>query len=191
MPRPATPVLIAITLPVLLAVAVAAIAITARVRGVDGTVGIEPPPATGPLAVVPIDAPDAAGPECVAVLAALPAELPANDGPLPPRPLAQPAPDGVRAWVAAPRPVVLRCGLPHPAELTPTSALLEVDGVRWLELDDGNVADPGNNTVVTYVAVDRPVYVVLTIPIDAGTGPLQVVSEAVRAALPAIPVAVR
>lgn len=189
-PRPAIPFLIAITLPVLLAVAVAAIAITARVRGVNGLVGIEPPPATGPLAVVPIDAPDATGPECVAVLAALPAQLPATDGPLPSRPLVEPALDGVRAWAAAPRPVVLRCGLPRPAELTPTSALLEVDGVRWLKLHDG-VPDPGNNTVVTYVAVDRPVYVVLTTPTDAGTGPLQVVSEAVRAALPATPVAVR
>ncbi|MGH3567520.1 MAG: DUF3515 domain-containing protein [Pseudonocardia sp.] len=191
MPRPALPVLIAITLPVLLAVTVAAIAITARVRGVDGTGGIEPPPATGPLAVVPIDAPHASGPECVAVLATLPAALPASDGPLPPRPLVEPAPDGVRAWAAAPRPVVLRCGLPRPAELTPMSALLEVDGVRWLELDDGNVADPGNNSVVTYVAVDRPVYVVLTTSTGAGSGPLQVVSEAVRAALPATPVAVR
>lgn len=189
-PRPTIPILIAITLPVLLAVAVAAIAITARVRGVNG-MGIEPPPATGPLAVVPIDAPDATGPECVAVLAALPAQLPAIDGPLPSRPLAEPALDGVHAWAAAPRPVVLRCGLPRPAELTPTSALLEVDGVRWLELDDGNVPDPGNNAVVTYVAVDRPVYVVLTTPIGAGTGPLQVVSEAVRTALPATPVAVR
>lgn len=185
--RPAAPVLIAITLPVLLAVAVAAIAITARVRGVNGTGDIEPSLATGPLAVVPIDAPDATGAECVAVLAALPTALPANDGPLPPRPLAEPAPDGVRAWAAAPRPVVLRCGLPRPAELTPTAALLEVDGVRWLELDDG-VPSP---VVVTYVAVDRPVYVVLTTPIDAGSGPLQMVSEVVQAALPATPVTVR
>ena len=105
----------------------------------------------------------------------------------PVRPLAEPAPAGVRAWAAAPRPVVLRCGLPRPRELTPTSALLEIDGVQWLELDDG-VPEP---VVVTYVAVDRPVYVVLTTPVDAGSGPLQAVSDVVRDTLPATPVAVR
>ena len=94
---------------------------------------------------------------------------------------------GVRAWAASPRPVVLRCGLPRPQELTPTSALLVIDGVSWLKLDDG-VPDP---VVVSYVAVDRPVYVVLTTPPSAGSGPLQQVSDVVRTTLPATPVAVR
>lgn len=181
--RPATPVLIAIALPLLLAVAVAVIGITARVRGTDGAPG----PDTRPLAVVPLDAPAAAGQECAALLAALPTELPSTAGSLPTRPLAEPAPVGVRAWAATSRPVVLRCGLPRPGELTPTSALLEIDGVSWLELDDG-VPDP---IVITYVAVDRPVYLVLTTPTDAGSGPLQVVSQAVRTTLHETPVAVR
>ena len=80
-------------------------------------------------------------------------KLPAGSGTLPTRPLADPAPPGTRAWAAAPRPAVLRCGLTRPAELTPTSALLEVNGVRWLRLDDG-VPDP---VIVTYVAVDAGV----------------------------------
>lgn len=181
--RPALPVLIAIALPLLLAVAVAAIAISARVWNLD-----EPPPArTGPLAVAPVDAPAATGPDCTALLAALPAELPAAGDPLPTRPLAEPVQPGVRAWAAAPRPVVLRCGLPRPVELTPTSALLEINGVRWLKLDDG-VPDP---VVVSYVAVDRPVYVVLTAPVEAGSGPLQQVSDVVRETLPVTEVAVR
>ena len=190
--RPSPPVLVAIALPVLLAVVVAAIGITARVRGVEvsGLSGA-PTPApvaeTGPLALVPIDAPDAGGASCAALLAALPDALPAAGGTLAPRPLADPAPAGSRAWTALPRPVVLRCGLTRPAELTPTSALLEVDGVRWLQLDDG-VPDP---VVVSYVAVDRPVYVVLTAPPDAGSGPLQAVSDAVRATLPSREVQVR
>lgn len=175
---------IAIALPLLLAVAVAAIAITARVRGI----GEPPPPDTGPLAVAPVDAPDATGPECGALLAALPAELSGSDGPLVPRPIADAAQlPGVRAWAAAPRPVVLRCGLPRPAELTPTSALLEVNGVRWLQLDDG-LPDP---VQVSYIAVDRPVYVALTTPVEAGTAPLQEVSDLVRTTLPTTPVAVR
>jgi hypothetical protein len=82
---------------------------------------------------------------------------------------------------------VLRCGLPRPAELTPTSALLEVNGVRWLELDDG-LPDP---VQVSYIAVDRPVYVALTTPVAAGSAPLQEVSDVVRTTLPAAAVAVR
>jgi methanogenic corrinoid protein MtbC1 len=82
---------------------------------------------------------------------------------------------------------VLRCGLPRPAELSPTSTLLEVDGVRWLEIGDG-LPQP---QLVTYVAVDRPVYVALTAPVEDAFGPLQQVSATVGAALPAVPVAVR
>jgi hypothetical protein len=180
--RVSPPVAIAIALPLLLAVAVAAIAINARMRGV----GEAPPPDTGPLAVAPIDAPGASGPECTALLTALPAELDGPDGPMPPRPIAAPLP-GVRAWAATPRPVVLRCGLPRPAELTPTSALLEVNGVRWLQLEDG-LPEP---VQVSYIAVDRPVYVALTTPVDAGSAPLQHLSDVVRETLPATAVAVR
>ena len=196
--RPSVPVLVALALPLLLAVAVVVAAVVGRVQGVEvaGLGGTETggtgpsaaaAPETGPLAVVPVDAPDSGGPECAALLAALPAELPAGGGTLAARPLADPAPPGTRAWAAAPRPVVLRCGLTRPVELTPTSALLEVNGVRWLRLDDG-LPDP---VIVSYVAVDRPVYVVLTAPTGAGSGPLQAVADVVRQTLTATEVAVR
>jgi hypothetical protein len=196
--RPPLPVLVALALPLLLAVAVAAAAVAGRVQGVEvagiggggtGSTGPSAPaaPETDPIALVPVDAPDSGGSDCAALLAALPAELPAGGGTLPARPLASPAPPGTRAWAAAPRPVVLRCGLTRPVELTPTSVLLEVNGVRWLRLDDG-VPDP---MIVSYVAVDRPVYVVLTAPTDAGTGPLQAVADVVRQSLSATEVAVR
>ena len=77
--------------------------------------------------------------------------------------------------------------MPRPAERTPTSALLEVNGVGWLRLDDG-VPGP---VIVTYVAVDRPVYVVFTAPTDAGSGPLQAVADVVRQTLSATDVVVR
>jgi hypothetical protein len=182
--RPPLPVLIAIALPALLAVAVAAL-------GIAGRLGAADPPATapdtGPLALAPVDAPDAAGPDCAALLAALPPALDATGGPLPGRPLAEPVQPGTRAWAAAPRPVVLRCGLPRPVELTPTSALLQIDGVQWLQLDDG-VPDP---VVLTYVAVDRPVYPVVTAPVAAGSGPLQQLSDVIGRTLPVTPVRVR
>jgi hypothetical protein len=169
----------AIALPVLLAVAVAALGIFGRIGE-----GAPPPADTGPLALAPVDAPDATGPDCTALLQALPATL---DGPLPARPLADPVQPGVRAWAASPRPVVLRCGLPRPVELVPTSALLEVNGVRWLKLDDG-VPDP---VVITYVAVDRAVYAVVTVPTSTGSGPLQQLSDVIRETLPATTVQVR
>ncbi|MGE3285032.1 MAG: DUF3515 domain-containing protein [Pseudonocardia sp.] len=174
---------VAIALPLLLAVVVAALGIAGRLSG--GAAPQSPQPDTRPLAVAPVEAPDADGPECAAVLGALPAELPSDSGGLPARALAEPAPAGVRAWAAVPRPVVLRCGLTRPAELGPTSSLLEIDGVSWLELP----ADvPG--VPPSYVAVDRPVYVALTAATELGSGPLQVVSEALRT-LPETPVAVR
>ncbi len=176
--RPSVSFAIAVTLPLLLAVVVAGIGIAARLRGPD-----VPAPATGPLAVPTVEAPAAASPSCTALLARLDGDLPAGTATLPRRPLAAPAPAGVRAWAADSAPVVLRCGLPRPAELTPTSALLEVDGVRWLTLTDG--------ALVTSVAVDRPVYVAITTPANIGSGPLQAVSDAVRTTLPTQPVAVR
>lgn len=187
MGRPSPSVAIAVALPLLLALAVAGIAIVARVRGFDGAAGGPQPPDTRPFAVATVDAPQADSASCTRLLAALQGDLPAGTGTLPRRAIADPAPAGVRAWAADPTPVVLRCGLPRPAELTPTSALLEVNGVRWLPLDDG-LPQP---QVVTSVAVDRPVYVALTVPTGVGSGPLQAVSDVVRTALPAQPVAVR
>ncbi|HVL85882.1 MAG TPA: DUF3515 domain-containing protein [Pseudonocardia sp.] len=178
--RPSPPLVLALALPLLLAVAVA-------VAGIVTRGATDPVPDTGPLAVVPVEAPEAGSARCAALLAALPAQLPAADGPLASRPLAEPAPAGVRAWAAVPGPVVLRCGLSRPPELEPASALLQVNGVQWLELDDG-VPDPA---VTSYVAVDRPVYVALTAPVGSGSGPLQAVSDAVRATLPATEIAAR
>lgn len=179
--RPAPPVAVAIALPLLLAVTVAVIGISGRFS--DGPA----PPETSPLAVATVDAPQAAGPPCTTLLASLDGDLPAGDRTLPSRPLADPRPPGVRAWAASPRPVVLRCGLPRPAELTPTSALLVIDGVQWLALDDG-LPQP---QLVTYVAVDRPVFVALTVPTGLGSGPVQAVSDVLRDRLAAVAVPVR
>jgi hypothetical protein len=182
--RPA--VVVAIALPVLLAVVVAVLGLTFRGRGTEAAPA--PVPAeTGPLAVPPVGATDGGSGGCVSLLAALPKELPADPDPLSARPIAAPSEAGVAAWAASPRPVVLRCGLPRPAELVPTSPLTDVNGVSWLALTD-NAPDPA---LTTYVAVDRPVYVALTVPTTAGSGPLQAVSDAVASTLPKGPVVVR
>lgn len=136
---------------------------------------------TGPLALPPVPAPAADSADCTRLVAALPGSMRSGADTLTRRDLVAPAPVGALAW-GSPHsdPVVLRCGLERPAELTPTAELLDVSGVRWLRI-------PGDDTV-TWLAVDRPVYVALTEPATAGTGPLQDISTTVRGILPAKPV---
>ena len=142
----------------------------------------EPPPpvAAGPLGLVPVDAPQATAAECGALLGALPSELPSAGDSLTALELADPAPAGATAWGDRIDPVVLRCGLRKPPELTQTAALQVVSGVQWLP-----VRGTGSTT---WFLVDRPVYAALTMPDAAGSGPLQTVSEVVAATLAAQPV---
>jgi Protein of unknown function (DUF3515) len=131
---------------------------------------------TGPLALVSVPAPDAGTPQCAKLLAALPAELNSKGTGLARRELAAPAPPATVAW-GKPDALVLRCGLERPPELTPTTQLRLVSGVQWLPVE-------GQGSSTWYV-VDRDVYVALTVPDSAGTGPLQQISDTVAAALPA------
>lgn len=161
---------IAISLPTLLVIAVIVAAVVLRSQG------------SGPLALTPVPAPEARSASCERLLSALPEELDGGDaGELDRRTIAAPAPAGTAAW-GAPA-VVLRCGLQRPVELTPTSRLLEISGVQFLEL-------PGP-TSSTWVVVDRPVYVAVTLPASVGSGPLQQIAAAVRETLPRRDVDVR
>jgi hypothetical protein len=165
----------------LLLLAVAAVLGLAATHGVDPNTGSgsgSGKPDTRPLALPPVEAPDAGTPSCTHLLAALPTTLPADAAPLPRLALRSPAPAGAAAW-AGPTggdPVVLRCGLPRPPELTPTSALIVINGVSWLDLSQLDRD--------TFIAVDRPVYLAVTVPRGLGTGPVQTVSDTVRATLP-------
>jgi hypothetical protein len=132
-------------------------------------------PRTGPVALVPVDAPDAGSPGCASLLGALPATLTSGGSILGRLPLAAPAPPATAAWGDAGDPVVLRCGLARPPELTATSELRLVSGVNWLPV-------PGDGRSTWYL-VDKRVFVALTVPGSAGTGPLQEISETVSKAL--------
>ncbi|MFI9009463.1 DUF3515 domain-containing protein [Actinosynnema sp. NPDC053489] len=174
LPRPLLVVVLGLS--ALLVVGVAAV-------GLFLDTGDEDPAAdrTGPVALVPVPAPQAGSDGCTALLGALPAELVSNGAALPRRDLAAPAPAGAAAWAdARHEPVVLRCGLDRPGDLTPTSQLRVISDVQWLEVSEGGAA--------TWYVVDRPVYVALTVPSDAGTGPLQDVSAVVRDVLAKGPV---
>jgi Protein of unknown function (DUF3515) len=167
---------VAIALAVLLAAAAVVLALVTD-DGPTGPAG-QPPAPDGPLAMPAFPAPGAGSAGCRALLDRLPESLTTAGGArLQRRELAAPAPAGVAAWGQDRSPVTLRCGIERPAELTRTAPLLDVSGVRWLRL-------PGQG-FSTWVAVDRAVYVGLTFGDDAGTGPLQEVSEAVTGALPA------
>ena len=135
-------------------------------------------PRTGPLALAGVDAPGAADPACTNLIDALPAKLPSKGAELARLPLAEPAPPASAAWAGDKgEPVVLRCGLPKPADLQPTAKLRLISEVNWLPVE--------GEGAMTWYTVDRPVYIALTIPDDAGTGVVQEMSETIAKAVPA------
>jgi len=161
---------VAIALAALLAVGVAVLGVLTAGGGPPGPSPQQEAARRGPLALPDEPAPQAGSAECSALVGAL----------LPRRPLAAPAPASLAWGDAQHDPVVVRCGVQRPAELQPTSQLTEVSGVEWLQRpEDGRS---------TWIAVDRPVYAAVTVPDDAGTGPLQDVSAAVAQKLPKKPV---
>jgi hypothetical protein len=140
----------------------------------------QPPPRTGPVALVPIPAPAAASSDCDTAVRGLPATLPSGSATLAKAPLAEPAPQAAVAWTdQRSDPVVLRCGLDRPAELKQDTQLRVVDGVKWLPIDGADST--------TWFVVDRPVYIALTVPATAGTGPLQDIATAIAKTLPQVP----
>jgi len=158
----------------LAAVLVVGVIIASQVLGAgdteQATPTTVPPRPTGPLALVAVDAPAAATPACASLTNALPAKLPSKDNEL--------TRQAAAAWAGdRGEPVVLRCGLDKPAELQPTSSLRLISKVNWLPIEgDG---------ATTWYTVDRPVYIALTIPDDAGTGVVQEMSETIAKTVPA------
>ena len=173
--HPAT-VAAAIALPVALTVGIITAAVIVQHRQPSDTAT-----ATGPIVVGAVPAPASGSPACHAVLAALPTKL----GDATQAELVAPAPDGAAAWHSPTvgEPLVLRCGIERPAEFTSAAALVVVNGVQWLQISG---ADTGLKAS-TWVAVDRGVYVALTLPNGTGSAPLQDAAEAVKKALPAQP----
>jgi hypothetical protein len=132
---------------------------------------------TGPVALVPVPAPQAGSPDCTTLVSKLPAALQSGSTTLSKAELATPAPPATAAWTdQRTDPVILRCGLDRPAEITPTTQTRAVDGVQWLPVDGAGAT--------TWFTVDRTVYVALTVPATAGTGPLQDISTVVGKTLP-------
>jgi hypothetical protein len=134
------------------------------------------PPGQQAVAIASVPAPKGDSAECRAFLDALPDQL----GDYRRAPAAQPAPQGAAAWTTGGEPIILRCGLERPAEFVVGSPLQLVDAVQWFEL-----ADQGRST---WFAVDRPVYVALTLPQGSGPTPIQEISGVIAKSLPAKPI---
>jgi hypothetical protein len=84
--------------------------------------------------------------------------------------------------------IVLRCGVPRPEALEPTSPCLDVNGVGWLATIDGEVVDPAarpDGDTVTFTTIGRAAYVEVSVPdawqpqADALAGLATPVSDAV------------
>lgn len=131
-----------------------------------------------PVPVAAVRAPHADDRACTELLAALPDRL----GDYRRTEVAFPAPPGVAAWRldADSDPVILRCGLERPAEFVVGSPLQMVDDVSWFRIAESDRT--------TWFAVDRSVYVALTLPTDSGPAPIQELSAAISTALPATPI---
>lgn len=131
-----------------------------------------------PVVVAAVPAPRAQDPACGKLLEALPQRL----GDYTRAALVQPAPPGAAAWQPAGTgdPVVLRCGLERPTDFVVGSAIQMVDRVQWFEVRQDQRS--------TWYAVDRPVYVALTLPPGSGPTPIQQLSELIDRIMAAQPI---
>ena len=121
-----------------------------------------------PVAMTQLPAPEASSAECTSLIDALPATL----ADLKRAELAEPAPEGAAAWQASSTErITLRCGVDAPAQYTPYAQTEDIDGARWLRVND---ATPGS-TLATWFTVDRsPVLAVTadTQQLRDGTAPV-------------------
>lgn len=133
-----------------------------------------------PVVIASVPAPKADTSTCTSLLDALPANL----GEFHRVAAADPVPPGAAAWRGAADnyPVIMRCGIDRPAEFVVGSPIQMVNAVQWFRLDDPDVDRS------TWVTVDRPVYVALTLPAESGPAPIQTLSDLIARTMPAIPI---
>jgi hypothetical protein len=166
---------------VLMAAVALAVVALGVILAVAATRQAPPPPVVVPAA----PAPHASDGACRSLAGALPQRL----GDYQRATLAEPAPEGAAAWRTGSggEPVVLRCGLDRPAEFVVGSPIQVVDRVQWFEVSAGQQS-PGDAGRSTWYAVDRPVYVALTLPSGSGPTPIQQLSEVIDHTMAAVPI---
>jgi hypothetical protein len=137
--------------------------------------GTPAPSALAPITVAAPPANPATAPSCTKLLTALPVQL----GDLVPR-IVHPTPDSpfVVAW--GDPAVVLRCGVDRPSALKPGSAdlVIGVNGVFWLPVHQSKAT--------VWTAVDRAVYIEVSVPQSYRQPPLAPLADAVAKVLPPV-----
>jgi hypothetical protein len=139
----------------------------ASVSGPSTTARADLPPLTVPVPPV-TPAADAA---CPAFMTDLPIDLAGQES-------RRVRSDTPYAYAWGDPPIVLRCGVDRPAGFVAGAGLIQLNEVQWF-VDD---SDP-DRTVWT--AVDRSVYVELTVPTGIDSEPAILLSPLITAALPA------
>ena len=131
------------------------------------------------VAVAAIPTPEADSAACTDLGAALPETV----GPYTRAEIDDPAPPATYAWQRSlgGDAIVLRCGIDQPLEFVVGSSLQSVNGVQWFQA----TAAAQTLGTITYIAVDRDVYIALSAPPGDGPTPLQTISDAISATLPA------
>lgn len=131
-----------------------------------------------PVVITAVPAPQSEAPECQALTATLPDRL----GDYHRAETVRPTPAGTAAWRDGGEPVILRCGLDRPAEFVVGAPIQMVNDVQWFQLQDSE------SRRSTWLCVDRPVYVALTLPDGSGPSPIQTMSDVIERTMPAIPI---
>ncbi|OEY23759.1 hypothetical protein A0K93_03090 [Corynebacterium sp. BCW_4722] len=133
--------------------------------------------ALAPVAMPELPAPQADSPKCAEFIAGLPQQVLGHSR----AEVADPAPAGTAAWQSSSTErVTLRCGVEMPEQYNEYAVTHEVDGVRWMRVDD---VTPQSN-LSTWYTVDRSPVVAVTADrsqVDEGDSPA---SELNAAALP-------
>ena len=160
---------------------VVALVVLVRVLGGNGTsdgrvaqVSGTPSPQREDLPPLPVDVPPvtpAADASCPALMSALPLDLTGEQS----RPVQSASPFAY-AW--GDPPIVLVCGVDRPAGFDATASIIQIENVQWF-------VDTSNPDVVVWTAVDRPVYVQVTLPSSVDSAPVTLLSPVVAGALPA------
>ena len=159
-----------------------------RVRGADDDTGdraddavadvaVTPAPGRADLPPLPVEVPPVtpeADANCPALMGQLPLELAGERS----RPVES---DSLYAYAWGEPPVVLVCGVERPAALEPTSPLIQISGVNWLV----DTSDPDS---VVWTAVDRPVYVQVTVSADTDSAPVTALCRVINDTLPLQPI---
>ncbi|WAX57822.1 DUF3515 domain-containing protein [Jatrophihabitans cynanchi] len=143
--------------------------------------GSAPTTASAPPSALPALTPTAppsnpaAAASCTKLLQTLPERL----GDLLPR-VVHPRPDSLFVVAWGEPAVIVRCGVPRPADLKPGSAdfVPVVNGVSFLEHDTSDAH--------VYVAIDRAAYVEISFPKSSGSGELPLLATAIAKAMPPV-----